>query len=97
MRRSSSRRARPGRQPAGAQRLGDRRDLLVADRRRLEAEHGRRVVSDESFDIGLESNCRFSAVGALERLLAAVADGEDRARAVGAAAELAEARGPARR
>ena len=32
--------ARPGRQPAGAQRLGDGGDLLLADRRRLEAEHG---------------------------------------------------------
>jgi hypothetical protein len=32
-------RARSGRQPARAQRLGDRLDLLVADRRRLETEH----------------------------------------------------------
>ncbi len=32
-------RARPGRQPAGAQRLGNRVDLLLTDRRRLEAEH----------------------------------------------------------
>src|SRR6516165_6837377 len=33
-------RARAAGEPAGAQRLGDGRDLLVADRRRLEAEHG---------------------------------------------------------
>jgi hypothetical protein len=32
--------ARPGRQPAGAQGLGDGLDLLVADRGRLEPEHG---------------------------------------------------------
>ena len=32
-------RAGPGREPAGAHRLGDRGDLLLADRRRLEAEH----------------------------------------------------------
>ena len=32
-------RLRPGGQPAGAQRLRDRGDLLLADRRRLEAEH----------------------------------------------------------
>ena len=32
--------ARPGRQPARADRVGDGGDLLVADRRRLEAEEG---------------------------------------------------------
>jgi hypothetical protein len=37
---------------------------------------------DESFDIDLEANDRLSAGGAFERLLAAVADGEDRARAI---------------
>src|SRR5438093_2286435 len=50
-----------------------------------------RRVSDESFDIGLESNHRLRAGRPLERLLAAVADGEDGTRTVGAAAELAEA------
>ena len=35
--------ARAGRQPAGADRVGDGGDLLVADRGRLEAEEGARV------------------------------------------------------
>ena len=34
-------RARAGRQPAGAERLGDGGDLLLADRGRLEAEQRR--------------------------------------------------------
>src|SRR6266508_2383657 len=50
-----------------------------------------RWVSDESFDIGLESNCRFSARSALERLLAALAHCEDCSRPVCAPAELLEA------
>src|SRR5262245_26550578 len=45
---------------------------------------------DESFDIDLEPNDRLSTVGALERLLAAVADGEHGARAVGPTPQLAE-------
>src|SRR6266545_6221756 len=51
----------------------------------------RATSSDESFDIhGLEPNHRLSPRRSLERLLAAVPDGQDRARAVGAAAKLAE-------
>src|SRR5438094_1720209 len=50
----------------------------------------RRVVSDESFDIGLESNHPFGPGCALERLLTAVANRQDRAGPVGATAELAE-------
>src|SRR5439155_2902515 len=37
-----------------------------------------RLVSDESFDIGLESNHPFRPGGPLERLLAALADRQDR-------------------
>jgi hypothetical protein len=51
---------------------------------------GRRV-SDESFDIGLESNCRFSTSGPLQRLLSALTHRQDRSRTVCAAAELLEA------
>src|SRR5580765_1217569 len=46
---------------------------------------------DESFDIDLEPNHGLRAVGAFERLLAAVPDREHRAGSVGASAELAEA------
>ncbi len=45
------RRLGPGRQPAGAERLGDGLDLLLADRRRLEAERVvRRSCDGRSFD-----------------------------------------------
>src|SRR5439155_24191484 len=50
-----------------------------------------RFVSDESFDIGLESNCRFRAGRPLERFVAALAHGQDRSRPVRAPAELQEA------
>src|SRR5262245_26021140 len=46
---------------------------------------------DESFDIDLEPNDRLRAVGAFERLLAAVSDGQDRAGPIRAAPQLAEA------
>src|SRR5205085_5578248 len=49
-----------------------------------------RLDSDESFDIDLEPNHRLRAVGVFQRLLAAVADGEDRAGAVAPPPELAE-------
>ena len=45
-------RLRAGRQPAGADRLGDGRDLLLADRGRLEREERRAHGLDESFGIG---------------------------------------------
>src|SRR2546422_3103130 len=47
--------------------------------------------SDESFDIGLESNHPLRSGCALKRLLTAVAHCQDRTRPVGAAAELFEA------
>src|SRR5580765_412157 len=51
---------------------------------------GRRSVSDESFDIRLESNHRFSLRGALEGFLPGVSDGENRAGPVGAPPEVLE-------
>src|SRR5437660_9761778 len=48
-------------------------------------------VSDESFDIGLESNCLFSAGSALERQLSAFAHRQDGSRPVCAAAKVLEA------
>src|SRR5712691_1253438 len=48
------------------------------------------LVSDESFDIGLESNCLFSPGSALERLLAALAHGQDRSRPVRSTPKLIE-------
>src|SRR6476659_2550274 len=50
-----------------------------------------RRVSDESFDIGLESDCGFRAGGALERLLTALPYCQDCSRPVWPAAELLEA------
>src|SRR5512132_3884371 len=50
-----------------------------------------RRVSDESFDIGLESDCRFRARGPLERFLTALPHGQDCSRTVRSAAELLEA------
>src|SRR5712691_4880479 len=47
--------------------------------------------SDESFDIGLESECLFSSGSALERLLAAVAYGQARCRPIRSSAGLLEA------
>src|SRR3989442_10379548 len=47
-------------------------------------------VSDESFDIGLESDCLFSPRSALERLLAALAHGQDRSGPVRSTAKLLE-------
>src|SRR6187200_1464196 len=49
-----------------------------------------RRVSDESFDIGLESDCRFRAGCALERFLTALPHGQDCSRTVWPAAELLE-------
>src|SRR4051812_23979849 len=46
---------------------------------------------DESFDIDLEANGRLGARSAFECFLAAVADGQDRSCAIGAAPQLAEA------
>src|SRR3954462_6004090 len=46
---------------------------------------------DESFDIDLEANDRLRARGAFECFVAAVADGQDRPCAIGAAPQLAEA------
>src|SRR3954447_7756728 len=48
---------------------------------------GRRVVSDESFDISLESNHRFSLRGALEGFLPGVADRQNGACPVGSPSE----------
>ena len=45
------RRPRPGRQPAGADRLGDRLDLLVTDRRRLEGEKGLAAGSEHAASV----------------------------------------------
>ena len=81
------RRARAGRQPAGAQRLGDGGDLLLADRGRLEAELRARASSSTSKRTA--SAARRARASASSRL---VADGEDRARPVGAAAQRPERR-----
>ena len=78
------RRPRAGRQPAGAERLGDRLDLLLADRRRLEAEWSSRASFDD------EAYFVRGGASALERLLAAVADREHGAGPVGAAQQRAE-------
>ena len=84
-------RARPGRQPAGAQRLGDRGDLLLADRRRLEAEHPLAAGTRRELRHRSRSRIVFSAFAArAERILPAVADGEHRSRPVRTAPELLE-------
>src|SRR4029077_7308890 len=51
---------------------------------------GRRVVSDESFDIRLESNHRFRLRGALEGFLPGVSNGENGAGPVGSPPEVLE-------
>ncbi len=78
--------AGPGRQPARAERLGDGLDLLLADRRRLEAELAvsRVVIRRRSV---LRPAARRARASASSRL---VAGGEDRAGAVGAAPERPE-------
>ena len=85
-------RARPGRQPARAERLRDGSDLLLADRGRLEAEEGL-ATSRRQLLRGHRQRRSVRvrrAASARERLRAARADGEHRARAVGAAPQRAE-------
>src|SRR3954463_11458668 len=50
-----------------------------------------RRISDESFDNDLDPNNPFRSTGAFERLVAAVAHGQDRPGTVGSAPQLAEA------
>ena len=75
--------ARPGRQPAGAERLGDGGDLLLADRGRLEAQWVSRVIRRGSVSFAA-ARARASASSRL------VADGEHGAGPVGAAPERPE-------
>ena len=77
--------ARTGREPARAERLGDGGDLLLADRRRLEAELVLRLVR-----IDLEAYGLRRTASPLERVGSRRADGEDRARPVGAATQRPE-------
>ena len=87
-------RAGPGREPARAQRLGDGRDLLLADRGRLEAEERLRVSRALSDALRASiGDARRTARRPRRRArapLAGVAAREHRARPVGAAAKRPE-------